>query len=153
MNQAIVNENDYVSATDGKDLVVLIAEDDKGNYVLIRKSLELAGVLNRVIHFGNGEELLDFLYSHIKTGDITGKTYVLVLDINMPKVNGIEVLSSIKGHSILNSIPVIVNSSCEDQETIRLCYSLGCIDYKVKPVKAEDIIVALKRIGLTLSMS
>ena len=153
MKQAIVNENEYLSATDGKDLVVLIAEDDKGNYVLIRKSLELAGISNRIIHFGNGKELLDFLYSHIKAGDITERTYVLVLDIHMPKVNGIEVLTAIRQHNTLSGMPIIVNSSCDDKETIRLCYSLGCIDYKVKPIKANDIIVALKRIGLTLSMN
>jgi len=151
MKQTIVQKK--ISSSDDKELVVLIADNSKGCRVLMRRGLEHAGISNRIIQFENGEELLDFLYNHIKGGDITERTYVLILDINMPIVNGIEVLNSIKGHSILNSIPVIVNSSCDDQETISLCHSLGCIDYKVKPIKADDIIIAFKRIGLTFSMN
>jgi CheY-like chemotaxis protein len=153
MIQAAVQKNEYISSTDDKELVVLIAEDNKGIRVLMRKSLEHAGMSNRVIYFENGAELLDFLYSRVSAGDITEKTYVLILDIHMPKVDGIEVLTSIRQHSELRGIPVIANSSCDDQTTINLCYSLGCIDYIVKPINADDIIIALKRIGLTLSLS
>lgn len=148
-----VQKDEYMLSSDDKELVVLIAEDDRGIRVLMRRGLECAGVLNKIICFKNGEEVLDFLYSRIEAGDITKRTYVLVLDIHMPKINGIEVLALVRQHRKLRSIPVIVNSSCDDQETTKLCYSLGCIDYNVKPVKADDIIVALKKIGLTLSMS
>jgi CheY-like chemotaxis protein len=153
MIQTAVQKDEYISSSDDKELVVLIAEDDKGCRVLMRRGLEHAGISNRIIHFENGEELLDFLYSRAEAGDIAERTYALILDIHMPKVNGIEVLTSIRQHSNLRGIPVIVNSSCDDQKTISLCHSLGCIDYIVKPINADDIIVALKRIGLTLSLS
>ena len=114
----------------------------------MRVGLKRAGISNKIIHFENGEELLDFLYSRIEAGDNIERTYVLVLDIHMPKVNGIEVLTSIRQHSNLSGIPVIVTSSCDDQETINLCYSLGCIDYKVKPIKVNGIISAFESIRL-----
>jgi CheY-like chemotaxis protein len=153
MLQAAVQKNEHSSSSDDKELVVLIAEDNKGIRVLMRRSMEQAGISNRIIHFENGEELLDFLYGRVEAGDIAERTYALILDIHMPKVNGIEVLTSIRQDSNLRGIPVIANSSCDDQKTISLCHSLGCIDYIVKPINADDIIVALKRIGLTLSLS
>jgi CheY-like chemotaxis protein len=153
MLQAAGRKKEHISSSDDKELVVLIAEDNKGIRVLMRRGLEHAGISNRIIHFENGEELLDFLYGRVEAGDIAERTYALILDIHMPKVNGIEVLTSIRQHSNLRGIPVIANSSCDDQKTISLCHSLGCIDYIVKPINADDIIVALKRIGLTLSLS
>ena len=145
--------SEQVQTNCSKKLVVLIAEDDKASSLLMRLGLKRAGILNKIINFENGKELLDFLYSRVEVGDSIEKTYVLILDIYMPKVNGIEVLTSIREHSNLSGIPVIVNSSCDDQETINLCYSLGCIDYKVKPVKADDIILAFENIGLAFSKS
>ena len=134
-----------------EEIVILVAEDDEASYRLMQLCLEHAGVLNKLIHFKNGEELLDFLYSRVGTGENIGRTYVLLLDINMPKVNGIEALTSIRENNNLRGISVIANSSCNDQETIDLCHSLGCIDYMVKPIMINEMMSTFESVGLKLS--
>ena len=128
-----------------------IIEDDEANYLLIKLGLRRSGISNRIIRFADGNELLDFLYGRIESGDNIEKAYALILNIDTSEGNGLEVLTSIKQSGSLNGIPVIVTSSCDDHETISLCYSLGCVDYKVKPIKVNEIISAFESIGLIFS--
>ncbi len=117
-----------------KNIVILLAEDDLGHAKLLKKNFERAGVSNPILHFLNGDELINYLTNTgiLKIQD--GIHFVLILDIKMPKVDGIGVLKSIKNDNRLSSIPIIIFSTTDDPREMSLCYELGANGYIVKPV-------------------
>ena len=135
------------------EVVILIAEDDDGHFFLIKKNLERFGINNSIIRFINGQETLDFLFRKGK-GPIRelDKGYLLLLDINMPKVDGVEVLKLIKDEPELDNIPVIMLTTSDDQANADECRELGCTAYIVKPVEYEDFVSTLRDIGQVLSV-
>jgi CheY-like chemotaxis protein len=136
-----------------KEGVILIAEDDEGHFELIKRTLQRAGVCNEILRFADGQETLDFLF--IK-GDgpkrEPDREYLLLLDIRMPKIDGIEVLEKIKQDPNLKKIPVVMLTTTDDPVTIERCHDLGCSVYIVKPVEYEDFTDAVHKIGLFLSV-
>ncbi len=136
-----------------KDVVILIAEDDAGHFQLIKKNLWLACVNHEILQFKDGQQILDFLF---KTGggihlDET-KQYIMLLDIRMPKVDGLEVLKRIKDDETLRKIPVIMLTTTGEEEMIRQCYELGCSYYMVKPVNYHHFMDAVQSLGKFLSL-
>ncbi len=129
---------------------ILIAEDDEGHFSLIRKNLVRAGIDNDIVRFANGQELMDFLILNNK--DTTEKGYLLILDIRMPKVGGIEVLEKLRLNSRLRKIPVIVLTTTDDPKEVAICHILGCSMYIVKPVEYDNFIDAIRKIGRFLSI-
>ncbi len=136
-----------------KEVVILIAEDDVGHATLINKNLERAGITNTIIHFRNGEKTLDFLF---KKGEgphcESGIPYVLLLDIRMPGIDGIEVLRQIKGDERLKKMPVIMITTTDDPRVIEESHNLGCNHYIVKPVDYESFFSAVRQLGLFLQV-
>jgi len=136
-----------------KEGVILIAEDDDGHFELIKKSLQRAGICNEILRLADGQQTLDFLF--IK-GDgpkrQNNREYLLLLDIRMPKINGVEVLEKIKQDAELKKVPVIMLTITDDPDTIERCHSLGCSIYIVKPVGHESFTDAVQKIGLFLSV-
>jgi CheY-like chemotaxis protein len=134
------------------EVVILIAEDDDGHFFLIKKNLERFGINNSIIRFINGQEILDFLFRKGK-GPIRelDKGYLLLLDINMPKVDGVEVLKLIKDEPELDNIPVVILTTSDDQAKADECRELGCTAYIVKPVEYEDFVSTIRDIGQYLS--
>ncbi len=136
-----------------KEGVILIAEDDKGHFELIKRSLQRAGVCNEILRLADGQETLDFLFVKGEGPKREhNKEYLLLLDIRMPKINGVEVLEKIKQDEELKKIPVIMLTTTDDPRTIERCHSLGCSVYIVKPVEYEGFIDAVRKIGLFLSV-
>lgn len=129
---------------------ILVAEDDEGHFSLIRKNLVRAGIDNDIVRFADGQELMDFLILNHK--DATGKGYLLILDIRMPKIGGIEVLEKLRLNSRLRKIPVIVLTTTDDPKEVMLCHALGCSMYIVKPVEYDNFIDAIRKIGQFLSI-
>ena len=102
-----------------KEMVILTAEDDVGHASLIKKNLRRAGITNEILHFKDGEEILDFLYGKTQEPHMeSGIAYLLLLDINMPKVDGIEVLRQVKKDEKLKKMPVIMITTTDDRQTI-----------------------------------
>ncbi len=136
-----------------KEGVILIAEDDEGHFELIKRTLQRAGVCNEILRLADGQETLDFLF--IK-GDgpkrEPNREYLLLLDIRMPKIDGVEVLEKIKQDLELKKIPIIMLTTTDDPITIERCHGLGCSVYIVKPVEYEDFTDAVRKIGLFLSV-
>ena len=136
-----------------KDVVILIAEDDAGHFQLIKKNLWLTCVDSDIIQFKNGQEVLDFLF---KTGTEVyledKKRYILLLDIRMPQVDGIEVLKRIKKDEELQKIPVIMLTTTSEAGMIKQCYELGCSYYMVKPVNYHRFMEAVRNLGEFLSL-
>jgi len=131
---------------------IIIAEDDDGHAGLIKKNLERAGLRNKIIRFENGQEVLDFLFSKEQEEVQEKHSYLLLLDIWMPKVDGLEVLSRIRSHPTMHKLPVIVLTTTEDPKEIQKCYALGCNNYIKKPVGYNDFIIAIKQLGLFLTI-
>lgn len=135
-----------------QEMVILIAEDDDGHASLIRKNLIRAGIANRLIHFRDGQEVLDFLFYRGELKRETGTPYVLLLDIRMPKVSGVEVLEQIKAHKELCKIPVIMITTTDDPREVEHCHSLGCSNYITKPIEYEAFVNAIRQLGLFLAV-
>ena len=133
--------------------VVLIAEDDEGHAILVQQTLRDAGLGNRIHHFTDGQAILDFLFRH-GTGmqRETSQSYVLLLDIRMPKVNGVEVLRQIKANDELRKLPVIILTTTDDPREVTRCHELGCSVYIQKPVDYDKFSEAIRRLGLFIML-
>ena len=136
------------------EVVILIAEDDEGHAGLIRKNLQRAGIVNPLIHFKNGQEVLDFLFRKpdVSSSREPGTAYVLLLDIRMPKLDGVEVLAAIKKDAELCKLPVIMITTTSDPREVENCHTLGCNNYITKPVDYEAFVQAIRQLGLFLSV-
>ncbi len=136
-----------------QEITILIAEDDDGHAELVQKNLRRAGIINSIIRFSDGTEALNFL---CKEGDsphlIDGNAYVLLLDIRMPGLDGIEVLKKIKGDSSLKKIPVIMLTTTDDPREVAKCHEIGCSSYITKPVAYESFVDAVHKLGLFLTI-
>lgn len=136
-----------------KRVTILIAEDDDGHAELIEENLRDSGLKNSIIRFRDGREVLDFLFDG-PSGDaprrLRGCAYMLLLDIRMPKVNGVEVLRQLKQDPELKSMPVIMLTTTDDPREIQNCYALGCSCYVTKPIDYQKFSEMLIRLGLFL---
>ena len=124
---------------------ILIVEDDEGHAILIRENLEAAGVTYAIEHFRDGQVVLDFLASGRPRSD---ETFILLLDIRMPKIDGIEVLRRMKANEKWRTIPVIMLTTTDDAREVQRCHELGCSGYIQKPVDYDKFAEAIRRIGL-----
>ncbi len=129
-----------------KEIIILLAEDDKGHANLLMRNLKRAGVEYQILHFENGEEILDYLLDNENYSN-DSNSYILLLDISMPKVDGIEVLRQVKQNNTLSKFPVIMVTTTDEPETVRQCYEMGCIQYVVKPVGHEKFIETINHLG------
>lgn len=136
---------------DGKEMTILVAEDDPGHAELIVDELKDSGIHNQIRRFCNGLEVWEFLNERVASATAV-LNYLLLLDIKMPKMDGIEVLRRIKSHDILKKIPVIMVSTTDDQPEIAKCYELGCNMYITKPVDYRVFAESLKRLGLFIQI-
>ena len=130
---------------------ILMVEDDPGHATLVRRNLRRAGVLNEVIWAKDGQEALDYVR---REGEYLGcdnnRCLVVLLDINMPKVDGVEVLRQLKANEETKKIPVMMLTTTDDPREIELCYGLGCSVYVTKPVEYEKFREAVQQLGLFL---
>jgi CheY-like chemotaxis protein len=136
-----------------QEVIILIDEDDEGHAELIRKNLVRAGIANRIVHFKDGQETVDFLFRR-GTGlrRAPGETYVLLLDIRMPKLDGTEVLEQIKTDPELRKIPVIMVTTTDDPREVERCHALGCNTYITKPIEYDNFVNAIRQLGLFLAV-
>jgi two-component system response regulator len=130
---------------------VLLVEDNLNDAELAIRELKKNKSNLNLFHVKDGAEALEFIFA---TGQYAGKREVhhlpnvILLDIQMPKVNGIEVLEKIKADSRTNSIPVVVLTSSNESPDIKKCYALGVNSYIVKPLNFEGYTAALRNLGL-----
>ena len=128
---------------------ILIVEDDEGHAILIRENLALAGLDNPIRHFRDGQAILDFFFDAAgRPVRGTETTYLVLLDIRMPKVDGIEVLRRLKSDPELRKLPVIMLTTTDDSREVERCHALGCNVYIQKPVDYDKFAEAIRRLGL-----
>jgi CheY-like chemotaxis protein len=128
---------------------ILIVDDDEGHAILIRENLEAAGLNNAIEHFRDGQAVLDF-FARRPPG--AHQSFLVLLDIRMPKVDGIEVLRRLKSDPELNKLPVIMLTTTDDSREIERCYELGCSVYIQKPVDYDRFAEAIRRLGMFMTL-
>lgn len=136
-----------------KEVVILIADDDDGHARLIEKNLSRAGLHNPIQRFENGQQVLDFFF---EKGDGPRRkndaAYLLLLDIRMPQVDGVEVLRQLKQARELRKVPVVMLTTTDDPREVERCHELGCNNYIVKPVDYDKFTETVKSLGLFISL-
>ncbi len=131
-----------------KELIILIVEDDDGHAELIQTGLRESGMCNTMLRFADGEKVWQFLTGTGTPVRDKRKTYLLLLDINISKIDGLKVLKRIKDSEELKVIPVIILTTTDDPQEVEECYQLGCSAYITKPVDFEKFAEILYRLGL-----
>jgi len=129
---------------------ILIVEDDKNDALLIMRTLTKINLANNLLHLKDGAEALDFLFARNKfsSRNMLNLPKVILLDIKMPKVDGIQVLKQLKAHEILKMIPVVMMTSSKLENDVISSYNLGVSSFVVKPVEFESFAKAVSEVGM-----
>ena len=128
---------------------IVMVEDDHGHAKLIEKNIRRANISNEIIHFDHGQPALDYLFSE----DVRANGPMLILlDLNLPDMQGTDILAEVKKDERLKRVPVVVLTTTDDKVEIRRCYDLGCNVYITKPVDYESFAGAIRQLGLFLSV-
>jgi two-component system response regulator len=131
------------------EVEVLLVEDNQSDAELTLRALKKHNLANKLFHVKDGAEAIDFLFSQ---GGYTNRRAehgpkVVLLDLKLPKVDGIEVLRKIKSDDRTKLIPVVVMTSSREDRDLNECYKLGVNGYVVKPVEFEDFARAVSQLG------
>jgi CheY-like chemotaxis protein len=126
-------------------------EDDEGHARLIEKNIRRAGISNTIRHFTDGNSALHYLFESPEGPAHNGPAMIL-LDLNLPDMSGIDILTRIKSEGRLRRTPVVVLTTTDDKVEIERCYDLGCNVYITKPVNYENFADAIRQLGLFLSV-
>lgn len=138
---------------DPKTVTILLAEDDKGHARLIEKNLRRSNITNDIHIVEDGQKALDFLFGEGTFAGHPPKTPLLVLlDLNMPVVDGYEVLQRMKADPRTQRVPVVILTTTDDKREVERCYELGCNVYVTKPVEYDEFAEAIRKLGLFLSI-
>jgi len=133
-----------------EDVEILLVEDSIDDAILTIRALTKSGCTNKLFHVKDGAEALDFIYCKGMYALRKSKENLklILLDLKMPKITGMEVLEKIKSDPDLKSTPVVILSSSKEDPDIKKCYALGANSYIVKPVDSDNFFSAIKEIGM-----
>jgi CheY-like chemotaxis protein len=136
--------------TDPEAVEILLVEDNPNDAELTLRALKKHNLANRVVHVSDGEQALDFMFARgaFAARKVEEGPKVVILDLKLPKVDGLEVLRALKGNPATRAIPVVVLTSSREEKDIIESYQLGVNSYIVKPVEFEKFIVAIRDLGL-----
>lgn len=129
---------------------ILLVEDTRSDAEMTMRAIKKSNVVNNITHLKDGKEALDFLFGEgdFAGRDINNRPKVILLDLKMPKVSGIEVLKRLKNDEMTKTIPVVVLTSSRENPDIEQCYSLGVNSYIVKPVASADFMTVISNLGM-----
>jgi len=131
------------------EVTILVADDDDGHAILIQECLEDSGVDNPIIRFADGEEIWNFLSTESDNPKFSPENkYLILLDIRMPKMDGVDVLRRIKSTEHIANIPVIMLTTTDNPREIKECYDLGCNSYITKPIDIIEFEEVVKNLGV-----
>src|ERR1700761_1196658 len=137
----------------GLPVLIVMIEDDEGHATLIERNIRRAGVNNRIIPFTSGTAALEFLLGEDGSGAVhAGNSLLVLLDLNLPDMTGVDILTKIKANPHLKRSPVVVLTTTDDQREIQRCYDLGANVYITKPVDYEGFANAIRQLGLFFSV-
>jgi two-component system, response regulator len=132
------------------DVEILLVEDNMNDAELAIRALRKNNIVSNLIHLLDGAEALDFLFGrgNYAARNTNNKPKVILLDLKMPRVDGIEVLRQIKANEDTKTIPVVVLTSSKENPDVERAYMLGANSYMVKPVEFENFRTAVAEIGM-----
>jgi CheY-like chemotaxis protein len=134
-------------------VTIIMIEDDEGHARLIERNIRRSGVNNEIIPFTNGTDAIKYLFGRDGSGHAhKGRALLILLDLNLPDMTGIDILRQLKENDNLKCTPVVVLTTTDDSQEIRRCYELGCNVYITKPVNYESFATAIRQLGLFLSV-
>ena len=134
-------------------VTILLVEDDKGHARLIEKNLRRVGIHNPIIHLDDGQKAVDFLFCRAEYKDKSLPTPLIVLlDLNMPILDGYQVIKQMKTNPLTHRIPVIVLTTTGNAGEVQLCYELGCNVFIKKPVEYHEFCEAIRKLGMFLEI-
>lgn len=133
-----------------EEVEILLVEDSQSDAELAIRALKKKNLANKLIHLKNGAEALDFIFGPATEGEENRLRIpkVVLLDLKMPKVNGLEVLQKIRADERTRTIPVVVLTSSKEDPDVEACYRMGVNSYIVKPVDFENFMKAVSELGL-----
>lgn len=139
--------------TNVQEVTILLVEDDLGHARLIEKNLRRSNITNRIISISDGQQALDCLFGQGQYAGREPATPLLVLlDLNLPVLDGYQVLQHMKADERTRRIPVIILTTTDDAREVARCYELGCSVYMTKPVDYARFSEAIRKLGLFLSV-
>ncbi|MFG1396910.1 response regulator [Roseixanthobacter pseudopolyaromaticivorans] len=134
-------------------VTIIMIEDDEGHARLIEKNIRRAGVLNEILPFTDGTSAVSFLFGPDGTAaQNAGRALLVLLDLNLPDMTGVDILKRIKENEHLRLSPVVVLTTTDDKVEIQRCYDLGANVYVTKPVNYENFANAIRQLGLFFSV-
>lgn len=134
-------------------VTIIMIEDDEGHGRLIERNIRRSGVNNEIIPFTNGTEAVNYLFGQDGSAvERKGQALLILLDLNLPDMTGIDILKRVKENKHLKATPVVVLTTTDDSQEIKRCYELGCNVYITKPVNYESFANAIRQLGLFFSV-
>lgn len=134
-------------------VTIVMIEDDEGHARLIERNIRRSGVNNEIKPFTDGTSAVNYLFGKDGSGvEHKGHALLILLDLNLPDMTGIEILRQVKENRYLKSTPVVVLTTTDDSHEIKRCYELGCNVYITKPVNYESFANAIRQLGLFFSV-
>jgi two-component system response regulator len=132
------------------EVEILLVEDSMEDAEMTIRALKKVHLANKLVHLEDGQEAIDFLFAKGKYSDrqLTSHPRLILLDIKMPKVDGIEVLRRLKSDEVTRMLPVVMMTSSAEEKDIVVSYNLGVNSYVVKPVDFESFFKAVGELGL-----
>ncbi len=132
------------------EVEILLVEDKRSDAEMTIRAIRKNNITNHIVHLKDGKEALDFLFGtgEYEGRDISKKPKIIILDMKMPKVGGLEVLEKIRANELTQKIPVVMLTSSKEDPDIEKCYELGGNSYIVKPVVFDDFMKAVSLLGL-----
>ena len=129
---------------------IILVEDNPSDADLTIRALKKCNVTNKILHLKDGQEILDYIFvdSDWKDDDTSRLPKVILLDLKMPKVSGIEVLRKLKADERTKIIPIVVLTSSKEDPDVKECYRLGVNSYVVKPLAFDEFAKAVSQLGL-----
>jgi CheY-like chemotaxis protein len=133
----------------GRSITILVADDDEDDCLLVKEAFLESRLLNDLRFVADGEELLDYLYRRNQYANpaVSPCPGLILLDLNMPRKDGREVLRQLKADPVLRSIPVVVLTTSEDEMDILRSYDLGANSFITKPVTFEALVQVIRSLG------
>jgi CheY-like chemotaxis protein len=133
------------------EVMIVMIEDDEGHARLIEKHIRRVGVTNDIVSFRDGASALRFLLD--EAGELPAqRQYLILLDLNLPDMTGVDILARLKANEQTRRLPVIVLTTTDDPREIQRCYDLGANVYMTKPLQSASFANAIRQLGLFLAV-